>query len=137
MTSGCSTASQCLATCPLDLGNSSGFSSSVATVCPFAFLDRKQSQACFAASCSLLCRPQRCCFSPSPGRPELVMEASQGPLRSLLGHPLNCPCGPGVLGGFLKIAKEVLSALLAMDQYLSWRVSGIWGGLTLKDNVWK
>lgn len=36
-------------------------------VCPFTFLDCKQSQACSAASCSLLCRPQRCWFSPSPG----------------------------------------------------------------------
>lgn len=34
------------------------FSSSVATMCPFAFLDRKQSQACFAASCSLFAGPR-------------------------------------------------------------------------------
>ena len=60
--------SRCLATpAPRPRQLLLGFSSSVATMCPFAFLDRKQSQACSAASCALLCRPQRCCFSPSPG----------------------------------------------------------------------
>lgn len=120
--------SRCLATsAPRPRQLLLGFSSSVATMCPFAFLTASRVRLALQLPALSFAGPRGAVSPHVQVRPELVMEAkAKGspafPAWTSTKLPVRARCPLEVL-----VQRKCFLPCWPMDQYLSWRVSGIWG----------